>query len=293
VTWQDAATDEPRRGSWRSVSGESGHAGFLAGGGSPGGARPEETAIASNRVESARDLVIGLDPDHEIVRAKKAIAACRARFAELDDYTCTFFKREVVNGVLTPHHVMIMKARPRPHSIYFKFLKPTRGREAIYVAGRHGNRLLAHDVGVFRVLAGTLALDPKGDFAMEDCRHPITEAGLGHLIDTVAERWEVEMLPGQMQVEINGNVRVGDRACTLIESVHPLRKPGYAFHKVRLFIDREHGLPIHFEAYDWPARAGEAAPLLEEYSYKNLAVNVGLRDADFDPKNSAYSFGRF
>jgi hypothetical protein len=53
------------------------------------------------------------------------------------------------------------------------------------------------------------------------------------------------------------------------------------------------GLPIRFEAYDWPKHKGAEPELAEEYTYSNLKLNVGLSDRDFDVANGAYSFGRF
>jgi hypothetical protein len=79
----------------------------------------------------------------------------------------------------------------------------------------------------------------------------------------------------------------------MIESTHPQKHPSYLFHKIKVYIDREHGLPIRFEAYDWPKRPGHAPELLEEYTYDKLRLNVGLTDHDFDPANKQYSFGRF
>ena len=52
-------------------------------------------------------------------------------------------------------------------------------------------------------------------------------------------------------------------------------------------------LPVRFEAYDWPRHLGAAAELVEEYTYADLKINVGLCDRDFDPANAQYSFGRF
>src|SRR5262249_1087452 len=135
-----------------------------------------------------------------IAFARRAIAACGLKYQEVRDYTCTFLKRERVDGRLTPLHVMTMKVRTRPFSIYLKFLPPTPGREGIYIEGRNGGRVLAHDVGLGRLLGGTMRLDPKGAMAMEDCRHPVTEAGIGHMIETVAERWGVELTPGESVV---------------------------------------------------------------------------------------------
>ena len=85
------------------------------------------------RVTSLRRLEGRIDP---IARAKQAISECRSRYLRLRDYTCTFTKRERLDGRLTPRHVMEMKSRTEPVSIYFKFQAPNRGREAIYVEGQ-------------------------------------------------------------------------------------------------------------------------------------------------------------
>ena len=94
-------------------------------------------------------------------------------------------------------------------SIYFKFQKPNRGREAIYVAGRHNGQVVAHDVGLGKLVAGTMHLDPKGSMAMEENRHPITEAGIGALIDTVAKHWAIELTPEESRVDVPPECRGG------------------------------------------------------------------------------------
>ncbi len=114
---------------------------------------------------------------------------------------------------LTPQHIMSMKVRTKPQSIYFKFQQPAHGREAIYIAGRHGSKVLAHDVGLNKLLAGTLALEPTSSRAMEDCRHPITEAGIGPLLETLAKRWAVELDPEETKVAFRDDMLVGQRRC--------------------------------------------------------------------------------
>jgi hypothetical protein len=228
-----------------------------------------------------------------VSRAKQAISDCQERYRYVHDYTCTFTKRERIDGRLTAPHVMAMKARTNPRSVYVKFQQPNQGREAIYVQGRNRDRIVAHDVGITKFLAGTMHLDPRGSMAMEENRHPVTEAGIGTLIDTVAKHWATELTPEESVLTFHIGARVGDRSCTMIESVHPEHRSNFLFHKVKLYIDQEHGLPIRFEAYDWPRRPGAAPELVEEYSYLDLRLNVGLHDHDFDPANQQYSFGRF
>ena len=39
-----------------------------------------------------------------------------------------------------------------------------------------------------------------------------------------------------------------------------------------------------------PAKAGDPLPVIEEYTYLNLKLNVGLTDKDFDHTNEEYNF---
>ncbi len=232
-------------------------------------------------------------PETPNIRALRMIDDCQARYETLSDYVCTFSKRERIDGRLTQKHVMLMKVRTHPRSIYLKFRQPCPGREAIYIDGRNDGKVLAHEVGLKRLLAGTLSLDPTGSMAMEDNRHPITHAGIGSLLATVEARWSNDLDPTEAQVAFREGQLVGSRPCTLIESTHPRRLPRLLFYRVRVYIDQELGLPVRFEAYDWPASPEAAPELVEEYTYTDLKLNVGLSDVDFDVSNTAYSFGRF
>jgi Protein of unknown function (DUF1571) len=234
-----------------------------------------------------------LQDESPIARAQRVIADCQSRYEAVNDYTCTFYKRERIDGQLTELYIMQMKFRVNPHSIYFRFQQPAQGREAIYIAGRNGGKILAHDVGFNKLLAGTLQLDPRGARAMDNCRHPITQAGIGPLLDTLGRRWAIELNPEESVLTFRDDAFVGPHRCTMVESTHAKRQDHFLYYRVRVFIDQNMGLPVRFEAYDWPKTAHEPAVLAEEYSYMNLKLNVGLHDIDFDTTNPQYSFGRF
>jgi hypothetical protein len=231
--------------------------------------------------------------EEPVARALRTIKNCLAQFETVTDYTCKFYKREQIHGRMTPLHVMEMKARTQPKSIYFKFEEPYKGREAIYVEGRNAGKILAHDVGFTKFLAGTLEIEPTSARAMAENRHPITDAGIGALIQTVSQRWAAELSTEESILLFDENMTIGPRRCLMVESIHPHRHDHFLFYKVRLFIDSELNLPIRFEGYDWPKEKGAPAELLEEYSYIDLRLNVGLGELDFDTANRAYSFGRF
>lgn len=266
-----------------------------------GGAAAASAAGPNIGASEETERRISLRPAADIVaeppirRALRAIEECQARYETVRDYVCTFTKRERVNGHLTPLNVMTMKVRTQPQSVYLKFRQPRAraGREAIYIAGRNDGKLLAHDVGLGRLIAGTLWLDPTGPRAMEGCRHPITHAGIGPLLETLEQRWSTELDPAESLVEFRDGLDVGSRPCTCIATTHPHERPDFMFHQVRVFIDRELGLPIRFEAYDWPSSPTAAPELVEEYAYTDLKLNVGLGDVDFDVSNVDYAFGRF
>ena len=233
------------------------------------------------------------EPETPIARALASIEKCQLRYRNVRDYTCTFSKRERIKGQLTPLNVLVMKARTRPRSIYLRFRQPSPGREAIYIVGCNGGKVLAHDVGLNKLLAGTVRLEPTGGRAMADCRHPISEAGIGPLLDTLQTRWSSELDPSESVVAFRDDQTVGTRRCTMIETTHPHQQPRFMFYRVRLFIDDELGLPIHFEAYDWPSSPQAPAEMVEDYTYGDLRLNVGLSDLDFDVSNGNYAFGRF
>ncbi len=270
----------------------------------PARREPVTLAIGStgaNRDDPARRVALkpveprstGDATEPPIARAIRIIKDCQARYQTISDYVCTFTKRERIDGRLRPKHVMSMKVRTRPRSVYLRFREPAAGREAIYIHGRNDGKVVAHDVGIKRLLAGTLNLDPKCGLAMEDCRHPITQAGIGPLLDTLEDRWSAELDPSETEVAFDEVVLGGSRPCLLIETTHPQKSPSFMFHQVRLFIDQNLGLPVRFEAYDWPSGAQAAPDLVEEYTYSDLKLNVGLRDIDFDASNAEYDFGRF
>jgi hypothetical protein len=232
------------------------------------------------------------DPAAAIERAKALMRDCRAKYKALRDYACVFHKRERIDGKLTRPHAMTLHVRTEPYALYLKFITPDAGREAIFEPAKHNGKIVYHDVGLGRLIAGTMLLDPRGSLAMDDNRHPITDAGIGNLIDMLIDRWQAELDPSETKVTIHDHAKVGDRACTMIEAGHS--KPGhYSFYKVKVFIDHENGLPIRFEAYDWPRASGPEPELVEEYTYADLKTDVGLTEIDFDAANPRYAFGRF
>lgn len=219
----------------------------------------------------------------------------------INDYTATLVKRERVDGTVGEHDYMFVKVRNRkvvngrvtqPLSVYLTYLRPAsvKGREVIYVEGQNDGNMIAHEGGFRGRFLPTMPLSPTGMMAMRGQRYPITEIGIENLIVKLIERGETAKRFNDVTCNFRKNAKVRDRVCTVLEVNQPTRHPELDFHQAQVFIDDELTLPIRYVAYDWPTAAGAAPELIEEYNYIDLKLNVGLTDADFDPRNPQYAF---
>jgi hypothetical protein len=220
---------------------------------------------------------------------------------DVRDYTCTIAKRERVGDQLMDYEYMFAKIRNgkevngrqvTPFSVYLNFVKPAeiKGREVIFVAGQNDGKLCAHEGGVKGKWLPTVWLLPNGPFAMRGQRYPLTDIGVENLVLKLIEKGETLRKYPDVDVKFYPNAKVNGRVCTCIQLMHADKKPDTDFYVARIYIDDELKLPIRYEAYDWPRSVDGKPELLEEYTYIDLKVNVGLTDNDFDVKNPNYAF---
>ena len=212
--------------------------------------------------------------------------------SEVQDYSATFVKRERVDGELLDQQHIFTKVRHQPFSAYMYFLGPEekKGREVIYVDGANDGNLLAHEAQGFKAHLGMVRLDPNGYLAMRGQRNPITRVGMLNLTKLIAEVGEYEMGFGECEVTYIPGAKIGERPCTCVQMVHPVPRKEFRSHLTRIFFDDELRLPIRFEGYQWPERAGGRPVLVEEYTYLNLKLNNGWSDFEFDAHNADYNF---
>jgi hypothetical protein len=221
------------------------------------------------------------------------------------DYTATLVKRERVDGELGDYEYMLCKIRNRkvehgrlvvPFAVYLGFLKPAtvKGREVVYVENQNEGKLVAHEGGFRGRFLPTVSLHPESALAMRGQRYPLTEIGVENLVVKLIERGQRDREVPDVQVDFRRDAKINGRSCTMIQVSHPQPRAGYDFQSAQVFIDSELNIPIRYAAYDWPAggqnNANGLGPVIEEYTYMNVKVNVGLTDHDFDPENPTYNF---
>jgi hypothetical protein len=212
------------------------------------------------------------------------LAAARQSYQQVKDYTCLFVKHERIRGQLQPENLITMKVRTQPFSVYLRWMAPkaSAGQEVCYVAGRNNGMMRVHTTGLLGAM-GFMNLDPRDPRAQEGNRHAITEAGIGHLIEQYSQGWEQLRRWNRTQVRI-AEYDYNRRRCTRVEAIHLENIGGQLpFQRSVVYFDKENRLPIRVENYDWPRQGGaQGGELLEEYSYADLRLNVGLGDQHFN-----------
>lgn len=247
-------------------------------------------SIAPTRVVSPLDRALEI--------ANEGLNQCQS---EINDYTAILVKRERIGDTLGDYEYMLAKVRNRkvrngelvqPLSVYLGFLKPStvKGRECLYVENQNSGNIVAHEGGFKGKFLPTVTIPPNGMLAMRGQRYPMTEIGIENLIVKLIERGEQAKQSPGVTCEFRKNAKVKDRACTVLHVTQPTKTVGAEFHQAQVFIDDQYNVPIRYVAYDWPSRSGGELSLIEEYTYLDLKVNVGLTDADFDQYNSEYNF---
>ena len=220
-----------------------------------------------------------------IEMAEKAVAAAEA----VPTYTARLYRKVLLNGQFA-ESTCRMKYRTSPRSVYLYFETGFPGREAIWIEGWNNNQMYAHAGSGPLSLLGSLSLDPEGERAMEGSKNPITRSGLAAMGQTIVDQWRRETAFGEVDAQLFPDATLDGTACRVIETTHPQPRREFTFHKTRLFIAKDTGVPFAVQQLTWPRQPGEKPLVVEDYRYSDLNLNAGLTNADFDPQNPAYNF---
>jgi hypothetical protein len=214
----------------------------------------------------------------------------------VSDFACRLVKRERIGGFLQDYHYIDMEVREevvagdriaRPLSIYLHFLGPqlVAGRKVIYIEGQNEGKMLVRNGG--RHFDYVIArIDPQGENAREESLVPVTEIGftrlLERMIDVLQRHRAADPAGGNTKSERIAGAKIDGRACTLVRVTHPRKMDGLEFHVANVFVDDELHVPVRVDYSEWPRNERAAPPLVAEYTYTQLRLNVNLPDAAFN-----------
>lgn len=232
---------------------------------------------------------------HPLARALSFAAERQSYIDEnVHDFSCVLAKRERINGRLREYEYLRTNVRRGrrigeqivPFAVYTEFLAPKKleGRRVLYVAGTNDNKMLVRNGGL-RFANVIVNISPTSDAALRESRYPITELGLSNVVTRLIDQAKHDIIadPDAENTEVTfyRNAQVDGRACTHIRVTHPTQDDALGFHQANIYVDDELNVPLRVEAFTWPKEPGTDPQLLEEYTYMQLKLNVGLTDGNF------------
>lgn len=186
-----------------------------------------------------------------------------AAYAAMENYTCVLTREESIHGRRSGRETLRLSFRKRPWSIHLTWIsEPNRGRELVYVPGRFDDKIHGREptfLGKIR-----LRMDPHGELARRNSRHPITEAGIGSIIERYRQAVE----------ELRGGKLIGQLRYLGLASPGEARP---AMHRVQHILDDASRRDIYFDAQTSlpvvTVLVGPDGELLEFYRFDDIQPN--------------------
>jgi hypothetical protein len=212
------------------------------------------------------------------------------RYATVDGYVVRLKRREQVGGKLGSEEVIQLKFRKEPWGVYLRWIGETaKGREVVYVKGRHGNQIhtltCAADSPLGSLGAGKhVQLAPDNPLVTSRSRYTITDTGVGALIDRYGQILE--------------SCERGENRLGTLKHLGPLKRQEFEdpVEAVLQFIPAgvEPGLPRGGQRFWYFDTTGlrfpvliqtvdERGGLVEYYCYDNFLFPGRFSDDEFDP----------
>lgn len=256
------------------------------------------TAASAEGGEDGTTAPLVLEGAEALQRNLELLEEALEKLSRVPDYTATMFTQERVGGEMNVPHVIELKLRHEPFSLYMKWLAgDDKGRELIYVDGQNNGEMLVKLGGLKGRLLPAINVDPHGALALSKSRHAITEAGLLNLVRTLLEHRRKDCESGTpIDCRMSGGHEFDGRPCCCFELNFIDRERSKTYRKSVQYFDEQLRVPVCIKNYGWPPRETipaeklDDATIVEHYSYSDLRFSQRLTDRDFDRTNARYAF---
>ncbi|MCA9038942.1 MAG: DUF1571 domain-containing protein [Planctomycetaceae bacterium] len=252
--------------------------------------RPGNTTIRDNQVRPVSNEAANV-ANPKLAQMLKQLQKCQEEVNKLQDYTADFEKYELVEGTGPVRQQMKIKHRPNPFSVHIHFLTGhPEAEQVLYQQGFNQNKIMVKLTGALSLLKSSVSLTQQDPRTMKYSRHPITEIGLKGMLDGVINMWKDDLKYPDMEVLFYKDAKLDSKSTTTyyaFKTVHPQPRNVARFKETTLWVDKQTLLPVKLLNRGFNPNGGEPV-VVEMYQYSNLQPNVGLQNADFDPRS--YNF---
>jgi hypothetical protein len=224
-------------------------------------------------------------------RCRELLVAAQKKLDAVPTMSAVFQKQERIEDELKPLNVMDLKVRREPLGIYMKWQQPDAGQELIWRQGAFDGKIVVCPAGWRRKVMPMVKVDPTGDMAMAVSRRPITNIGIWNFTKRLNETVTSDaVLNPAQKITMTAGDQVGGNPVYRFTFENPQPGPQANFQKMVIFVDRKLEVPVAFELYGWVEGDATKGRLEESYLFRDLKLDVGLTETDFDHQNPAYAF---
>ena len=195
-------------------------------------------------------------------------------YARVRSYTALYDKEEKAISNGEPQRIRLSFRKPLDVRMEWLDDRDEVDQIAVYRQGFNDGKLLARRRGLLGSMLGTLRLDPHDRRALEDSRHPVTEVGIGAIIDraTNALAEGHATIRGPVDDTLDGQPAHRFEFDATSNSVL-FGVPGAR--RAHVWVDRDLRLPVRVELFD------EKGNVLERHRFRHLRLNPDLSDQVF------------
>lgn len=254
-------------------------------------------AASGKSATAPETAVVPADAISSLKQKMKCMMEGEKFLHEKNTYTATIHKREFVSGELQDEHVILMKCRQKPFSVYLKWETADPGREVIFVEGSRQGKMIGHDGG-WKIKFPALVLPVDCKLALRDARYPVTESGIGGLNKIMLKIHQEDVQKNSVRTcDIKSGQPFNERTCDVYTVVYKSAWDSPTYRKAITYIDSEWKVPIQSHHFEWPKTTEtcseeeiDGSTLIESYTFTDVQFGIPLTDRDFDPKNPEYDF---
>lgn len=241
--------------------------------------------------------LINAQPFEKLIRTDPLAALKKARTQHrrnVSDYACTFVKQEWLPSGMSREQEIETKFRAEPFSVMMHWIRnPGLAQRVIYVKNRWvdedaGNpdereQAVCRPIPPLDSLIKSIKQPIRGSRAKKASRRCIDEFGFERSFDLLIEYCELARSRNELHLEFKGDSEFDGRPTWVIRRELPYTRKGgpYPDRIAEIHIDKKFKIPVAVYCYADDDMTPEK--LLGKYEYRNVRMDIGLTDRDFDP----------
>jgi hypothetical protein len=258
----------------------------------------EVTADAPDGTQSPEPNLASTLNNLELIEYAMFLLKDGAEFLkQYETYTTVFRKQERLGGDLSEVQTIDVKIRhSTPFAVYMKWRNGDRGRQLLY-SDEYKDGDMVVKLGGFkgRLIPG-IKLNPLGSRALEESRHPVTQAGILGMVEQMIVDRSKELSEGHgVCCSKLPNQEFDERDCFCFVFEYDTPQDSGKYRKRVIVLDAERHIPVLARNYTWTAEPSQltaeeldALTLVENYSFTKTDFSKTLTAIEFSRENPRY-----